>query len=257
MLYDAVILAGRTPGERDELLEYTRADRKALICIQGKEMVRYVVEALLGSGRIGRLVVVGLNPDSAPDLGGDAPVAYVPNQGTLLRNIIAGVQELGPVRRAIFCSSDIPLLSAEAVRDFIDRCEASDVDLGYAVVERSVMEGRFPGSGRSFRPLKDGHYAGGDLAWINPDVIMRNLDYIESFIGSRKSALRTARAMGLGLIVRFLLRRLTIEYAEKKARDLFRCSCKAIISPFPEIGMDVDKVHQYRLVCSVMGSSPA
>jgi len=37
---------------------------------------------------------------------------------------------------------------------------------------------------------------------------------------------------------------------------LFRCSCKAIISPFPEIGMDVDKVHQYRLVCSVMGSNP-
>ena len=71
-----------------------------------------------------------------------------------------------------------------------------------------------------------------------------------------KSALRTARAMGLGLIVRFLLRRLTIEYAENKARELFRCSCKAIISPFPEIGMDVDKVHQYRLVCSVMGSSP-
>ncbi len=257
MLYDAVILAGSTPDEQDELLDYTCTDCKALIRIQGKEMVRYVAEALAGSERVGRLIIVGLASDLVPDLGVDVPVSFVPNQGSLLENILVGVEELGPVRRALFCSSDLPLLTSEAVRDFVDRCEASDVDVGYAVVERSVMERRFPGSGRSFRPLKDGHYAGGDLAWINPHVIVRNRDRIEALQGSRKSALRTARVMGLGIIVRLLLRRLTIEHAEKKARELFRCTCKAIISPFPEIGMDVDKVHQYRLVCSLMESGPA
>ena len=88
-------------------------------------------------------------------------------------------------------------------------------------------------------------------------MIVRNLEHLRSFIGSRKSALRTARAMGIGLITRFILRRLTIEYAENKACELFRCTCKAIISPFPEVGMDADKVQQYQLVCSMMESGSA
>lgn len=257
MRYAAVILAGRTPSERDELLEHTRARRKALIRIRGKEMVRYVAEALVGSGRVDRLVIVGLQAGHVADLGVDVPVSFVPNQGNLLANVAAAIKELGPVKRAIFSSADIPLLNPEAVKDFVERCEAADVDLGYAVVERSVMEDRFPGSGRSFRPLKDGHFAGGDLSLVNPEVIARNMDYIESFSSTRKSGLQTARAVGLGLAVRFLLRSLTLEYAEKRVEELLQCTCKAIITPFPEVGMDVDRVQQYHLVCSMLESSAA
>ena len=257
MRYAAVILAGRTPSERDELLEHTRARRKALIRIRGKEMVRYVAEALVGSGRVDRLIIVGLQEGHIADLGVNVPVSFVPNQGSLLSNVAAAVKELGPARRAIFSSADIPLLNPEAVRDFVERCEAADVDLGYAIVERSVMEGRFPGSGRSFRPLKDGHFAGGDLSLINPEVIARNMEYIESFSNARKSGLQTARAIGVGLAVRFLFHRLTLEYAEKRAEELLRCTCKAIVSPFPEVGMDVDKVQQYHLVRSMLESSAA
>jgi len=257
MQYTAVVLAGKTPSEKDDLLEHTRTDRKALIRIQGKEMVRYVAEALVDSGRIDRLIVVGLSEDHLSDLGVDVPVTFVPNQGSLLANLVAAANELAETSRAVFSSSDIPLLSSEAVRDFVSRCEASDADVGYAIVERSVMESRFPESGRSFRSLRDGQYAGGDLSWINPEVITRNKDYIESFSSSRKSALRTAGTMGLGLALRYLFRRLTLEYAEKKADELFDCTCKAIISPFPEIGMDVDKVHQYDLVRSMLARSVA
>ena len=257
MRYAGVILAGRTPSERDELLEYTQARRKALIRIQGKEMVRYVTEALVDSGRIARLIIVGLEEDRVSDLDVDVPVTFVPNQDSLLGNLAAAIEELGPTRRAVFSSSDIPLLSPEAVRDFVDRCEASDADLCYAIVERSVMEDRFPGSGRSFRPLKDGHFAGGDLALVKPEAVTRAMEYVETFSSTRKSGLHTARAVGLGLAARFLFRRLSLEYAEKKAEELLQCTCKAIISPFAEIGMDVDKVHQYHLVRSMLENSAA
>ena len=249
-MYSAIVMAGFTPGVQDELLRYTQVGKKALIRIGGKEMVRYVIEALVGSGCVKDLIIVGLNPEDLPDLRVNVPIRYIPNQGDRMANMLAGLKAVSSADRALLCSADIPLLTSDAVRDFVARCEAADADVCYSVVERSVMESRFPNSGRSFRALRDGHFAGGDLAWINPAAVMRNQDYLQSLLNARKSAVKMARTIGFGTLARFLLRRLTIEYAERRACEVFRCQCKAILSPFPEIGMDVDKIYQYHIVCA-------
>ena len=251
-MYSATIMAGATPGEWDGLLEYTRSEKKALIPVGGKEMVCYVIEALADSGRIKDLVVVGLERGDLPNLQVSVPVRYVPNQSGMLANMLAGLKEVASARRALLCSSDIPLLTSEAVRDFVTRCEAANVDICYGVVERSVMESRFPNSGRSFRALRDGYFAGGDLSMVNPTAVLGNQDYLKNLLGARKSMVKATRIVGFGTLARFLFRRLTIEYAERRASEVFRCQCKAIISPFPEIGMDVDRIHQYQIVRALL-----
>ncbi len=253
----AIVLAGGSPAT-DELLRILRVGAKSLLKIGDKEMVRYVVDALLGSGRVERLIIFGLEPDSLPGLvPAGFPVEFIPNQPDVVAGVLIALERLADEKRVLICSADIPLLTSEAVVDFLDRCERLDIDVGYPIVERSVMEARFPGSGRSYRALRDGSFAGGDMFWVNPRLAMANRDMASQLVAARKSGFRVVRMFGLKMILRYLTRRLTIAEAEKKAARIFNCRCKAIISQYPEIGMDVDKLHQYQMVRAVLEGARA
>jgi len=114
---DAVILAGGEPGKADPLVEYAQVQKKALIQIAGKEMARYVVEAIAGSSRVGRIFIVGLSPEDGVEFA--TPVEYVEAAGSMLDNIVAGMErvtEVDPdVERVIVSSADIPLVTTEMV----------------------------------------------------------------------------------------------------------------------------------------------
>lgn len=244
----AVVMAGGSRGA-DELLQQLGAEAKSLIKIRDREMVRYVVDALIGSGRVERLVIVGLQPDTIPGLVPVGfPAEFVEDQGDMIANAVAGLSRLIDQERVLVSSADIPLLTGEVVQQFLDECARSGADVCYPVVERSVMEARFPGSGRSYRPLRDGHFAGGDLCLVNPRVALTNLEMAAQLASARKSAWKIVRLFGPKIILKFLTRRLTIADAERKGDEVFHCRCKAIICRYPEIGMDVDKLHQFHMV---------
>jgi len=268
-MIDTVILAGKPPGaQRDPLLEYAsvrgagEVRNKALIRVAGREMIRYVVEAIAGSSRVGRMAIVGLSPEERLDF--SRPAEYVPARGAMFDNILAGVDHLLGSTEALaylhnaaaapilVASADIPLLTTEVVDCFIEACLAVEADLYYSVVERSVMEGRFPGAGRTFVHLRDGSFAGGDMFMIRPFVVKANGQLFRELSASRKSAWQMARLLGLGMLVRFLTRSLTVAQAERQASQILGCRGKAIISPYAELGMDVDKPHQLELVCRIL-----
>jgi molybdopterin-guanine dinucleotide biosynthesis protein A len=127
---DAVILAGGEPDKADPLVEYAQVQKKALIQIAGKEMARYVVEAIAGSSQVGRIFIVGLSPEDGVEFA--TPVEYVEAAGSMLDNIVAGMErvtEVDPdVERVIVSSADIPLVTTEMVDYFIDTCLETDHD---------------------------------------------------------------------------------------------------------------------------------
>jgi len=251
----AVVLAGGPVNGPDPLAIQAGVTKKSLINIAGREMVRYVVEALSGSRRVGPIVMVGLSSQEVPGL--EKVAAWVPDRGELLDNVLAGLRRLGEIapssKWALISSADIPLLSTEAVEHFLDSCLAHEADLYYSIVERTVMDSRFPGAGRSYVRLADGSFAGGDLYLVRRTVNM-DLGLIRSLLGARKDALRMARQLGPVFILKFLLRRLTVAEAEQRASRALRCRGKAIITPYAEIGMDVDKPHQLEIVRAVLES---
>lgn len=245
--YDVVILAGYAQEPTPLSLE-TGGGPKALVRIAGRPMLSYVVDALRDSGYMRSLVLVGLSASDIPDLGLDVPLACFPNHASIAQNLLAAVNALGNVERALFCSTDLPLLTPGAVRDFVARCEATGAEVCYPVVRREVMEERFPASGRSFRRLVDGAFAGGDMFLVRPAVIQANMALIKTLTDERKSAWGLVRAMGPGILLRFLARRLRIEHLERRASRLFGCSCKGIVSPCAELAMDVDEPRHLQTV---------
>ena len=246
----ALILAGSSPPEKDRLIEYTRGGSKALIPIAGKPMIAYVIQALSGSQYIRQMVVVGF--EELLDVESPVPIDCLPAPGGLVDNFLTGVQHIldqWPETVAIVgSSSDIPLITTPMVDDFIATCLGSDYDLYYNVVERSVMEARFPASKRSYVRLREGSFAGGDLSMLRPAAMQANLELVRALAGERKNARNQARLIGWRTLALLLLGRLSIPRAEALVSQVLGVRGRLVISPHPEIGMDVDKPLQLEIV---------
>jgi GTP:adenosylcobinamide-phosphate guanylyltransferase len=253
---DVIITAGGLLGPEDPLHLATGVAKKALLPLAGKPMLQYVVDALAGSPEVEKFVIVGLSPQESPDLG--VPAAYVPARGSLFDNVVAGLEKLWELepnaRLTILSSADIPLLTTEMVNWFIKTCTATHHEFYYTVVERSVMEGRFPRAGRTFVPLRDGTYCGGDIFAVRTDVVHSNQALADQLMEARKSFWKQVRLIGPGFLIRFALRRLTVADAERHVSKVLNLRGRAVITPFAEMGMDVDKPHQLEIVRAELAS---
>ncbi len=248
--YPAIVLAGYSPDTPDPLAAAMGGERKALLDVAGHPMVYWVVKALRDSGCIDRIVVVGIEAEDGVDFGGD--VIYVPNQKGQFDNALAGVlalQEDDPTTDYLISSSaDIPMLRAESIAWFVEEAEKLGADFIYSIVEDKVMESQFPDSARSFIPMPEGRFCGGDLFMVRARVARNNEQLVRDLIDNRKNALRQVWLAGIGTVIKFLFRRLTIPEAEKVAAKLLNCDTRAIPSPYADLGMDVDKPDQLELV---------
>lgn len=250
-----VVLAGSSSRETDLLAPYTQGQPKGLLPIAGRPMLAYVVEALAGSRYVCSVIVVGLPPDARPAL--SVPVTYLPPHGDLIRNAEAGVcyalQTIPDLTGVVVSSADIPLLTSQIVDRFVEECLRTDHEIYYSIVERSVMEGRFPGSRRSYVRLSDGEFAGGDLFLVRAGARMADPELWRRVTNARKSALNQAWLIGgPWAVLKLLLGRMSLAEAERRASRALEIRGRAVICPYPEVGMDVDKPFQLEIVRSIL-----
>jgi hypothetical protein len=246
----AAISAGWSPSEDDPLAEYTQGKPKALIPIAGKPMISHVVDALAASRYVKHFIIVALDPTA--DVQFPVPIEHVPDAGDIIGNAEAGLQyalsHYPDLDAVLLCTSDLPTITAPIVDALIEECFKTDHDLYYSVVERSVMEGRFPESRRSYVHLREGDFAGGDLLLIRPSISIGQRDLWHSLGAARKNPLRQARLVGLGLFLRLLTRRLSLSDAERRVSQVLNIRGRVIPFPYAEVGMDVDKPFQLEIV---------
>jgi GTP:adenosylcobinamide-phosphate guanylyltransferase len=243
---DAVIIAGGIPQEGEPLYEYTQGASKAMLDIAGKPMVQWVLDALNGAAEIDKVVIVGLSEEEG--LESDKITAFVPNMGDLIANVRAGViktLEINPqTNHVIVVSSDIPAISSEMVDWLVNASKGSDLDLYYTVIERQVMEKRFPTSKRSYVRLKDVEVCGGDVNIIHASLAASDSDIWDRLLDSRKNAVKQAAIIGFDTLLLMLLHAVTIDRAVEKVAKRLKITGKAVFCPFAEVGMDVDKPNQ-------------
>lgn len=251
-MVDAVVLAGSS--NNGLLRECSPVPYEALIPVGPKTMVEYVVEALLKARQIRRVQVIGPANELSPLLAGDR-VSVADSAGGIMENIEAGLNRLSGEKRVLLVTSDIPMLTPSAVDDFINLCGDMSGDLYYPVISRPVVEKKFPLTRRTYVTLKEGVFTGGNLFLINPAVFKRCVENGQKIINLRKSPLGLCRLLGLGFVIKFLVRSLTLREAEKKVSQLLGIRGVVVVSKFPEVGVDVDKPGDLELVLKTMGTS--
>lgn len=247
---DALLTAGGIPQPDELLYPYTQGKPKAMLDILGKPMIQWVLDALSGSRSVENVVLIGLTEDSGVTC--KKPLTFIPNRITMIENILGGIHkvlEINPAAtRVLLVSSDIPGINSEIVDWVIENSLSADVDLCYNVVTRQVIEARFPGSRRTFTRLKGIELCGGDMHVIHTSVASMNPQVWERLIASRKNPVKQAAIIGFDTLLLMLLRRITIDSAVERVTARLDMTGKAIICPYAEIAMDVDKPGQLELM---------
>lgn len=252
-MVDAVVLAG-SPNN-GPLKECSPARHEALIPLGAKTMVEHVVDALLQARQVGRVLIIGPSEDLS-SLSFDHRTTMAPSQGGILENIEAGLKIWPGAKRILLVTSDIPLLTPQAVDDFLELCGDMAGDLYYPVIEKTVVEKKFPAASRTYVKLKEGVYTGGNLFLLNPAVYKKCVENGEKIVSLRKSPIGLCRMLGLKFVIKFLMRSLTLKEAEEKVcRLLGGIKGIVVISKHPEVGVDVDKPDDYELALKIIEQS--
>jgi molybdopterin-guanine dinucleotide biosynthesis protein A len=247
---DSVIIAGGNPKQDDLLYPLAGDVPKALLQISGKPMIQWVVDALNESKTVDRIVIVGL--DSNSSIHCEKPISFIPDQGSMLDNIRGGIKEVSNIspqaEHALLLSADIPGITGEMVDWTVNTALETNHDLYYSIVTRDVMESLFPSSKRSFVRLKDIDVCGGDMNLFRISMVTGRDDLWNKLIASRKNALKQASLIGFDTLLLLLLRQLTLEQLVKTVTRRFNINGRAVLSPFAEVAMDVDKPFQFDIL---------
>lgn len=254
---DAIVIAGGIPRPEDPLYSYVKGDAKALVDIAGKPMVQWVLDALSDSQRVDNVIVVGLSAKN--QLSCKKPLHFLPNQGRMLSNIVAGINKSLQLDKkskyVLIVSSDIPAIKPHMVDWLVDTSMQTKDDLYYGVCPRDVMEARYPGSNRTYTRLKDMELCGSDINLCHVRMATEHLELWESLLGARKSPLAQASKLGLGLLFALATRQLTLEAAVTRISERIGIKGRAIVWQYAEPCMDVDKPHQLELMRADLSKS--
>lgn len=250
---DCVVTAGGIPDPEDPLYRYTQGRPKALIDMEGRTMLERTMDALQTAHGVDRIVVAGL--EDAMGMQFQRPVdKFLPDQGSLVGNALAGFNWLqessgsGNMETVLFCSSDVPAITGALVDEFIARCEPFDKFVYYIFVTKQAMEERFPTSNRTYVKLKGVQIAGGDLAIGRVEVITENEALWIALTDARKHAWKLARFVGLGTLLKFITRQMSLGDAEATAARVLQNPVQIVLNPPAELAMDVDKPQQVELL---------
>ncbi len=239
-MINAIILSG------DKNKTLSDGHTKALAKINDRAMIEYVVDALAQSSMVGGIAVVG-SVEHLGSLLGDRVSYIVEGADDLIDNTLIGIQLFRKDTRVLVLTCDIPFITPEAIDHFIIRSQQTKADLCYPIVTKEDNQAKFPSANRTYAKLKDGTFTGGNMFYVNPQVVERSADIARQMVEYRKKPWKMCRVLGWDFVLRLLTGSLTISGVEERMSSLLDIELAAVISPYPEVGNDVDKVSDLAL----------
>jgi len=241
-MINGVILAGKRTIH-NQLIEFAgEVNNKALIEIGGKAMIQHVIDSLNESGYIESIYLVA--PEDFKELFFDSkkPLEIIPCGDTVVENLMIAIHQSGEAESAVITACDNPLFRGFMLDEFIQRCLMTDADFYYSVGRESVIKSIYPEVMRTYVHAKDDGYTGANVYFVNKEGFSADEEILAKIDSYRKTPWKYVRLLGLTSFLKFAFKRITLEEVEERASEIIGCRFKLIPMPFPECGIDVDKV---------------
>ena len=234
----AVVLAG---GRIPSSLAHLSAHR-ALLRADGHLLLDYLLAALHASPSIQASTVVA-PAEALPELAA-LPGILTPAGDSLVENMQRGAKALAAMQptHLLFITGDIPLVTPEGIEGYLAASLRTGASLTYPIIPRQVCEQRFPGAKRTYVRIREGVFTGGNAIFTTESLLTDKQALIQSLYAARKQPFRLAQILGFATVLRMLTGTLTIPYLERIATNLLGAPVAAVITPYAEIGFDVDKL---------------
>ena len=258
-MFTGLVLAGRRPAS-DALAGVWGAQHRALIDVNGVPMLLRVVRAMRAAKRIGRLLVTIDEPaalEAVPELGrlvADGALTLHASLATPSRSVVDVLE--GPARGepVLVATADHVLLRSEMIDHFAEASASESADALVGLVAETVVRSRFPDATRTFLRLRGGGYKGANLFAFRTPEARRAAAFWVRAERFRKQPWRLARAIGLGALLRFALRRLDLDAAFVHLSHAAGCRIAPLRLPFAEAAIDVDRESDRKLAEQILAA---
>ncbi|WP_379920904.1 NTP transferase domain-containing protein [Erythrobacter sp. R86502] len=248
--WTALVLAGQRPGV-DPVAAHFALDAKALVPVAGMAMAGRVLMALADTPAIARIIVLAQN---TAQLEGHRDLAWAVNDSkiefrvsgvTISGSLLDAVNDPAIGLPVLVTTADNVMLTPATLAEFISGSGTSDVSVG--LVARERLEAAVGANKRTWLTFKGGAFTGANLFALSAPAARNVLTFWESVEHDRKSVLRLAAHFGPALMVRLLLRRMTIHQALAAAGARLGATAAPVMLSDGRMGVDVDKVEDHVL----------
>lgn len=260
--FTALVLAADR-SQADPVAQVADVPCKALAPVGGRPMVLRVLDALRAGTTIRRAVLCGPawqvvkgQTELRTLLHTDRIEWYAPRStpSTSAAAVMAALSEADPV---LLTTADHALLSAEVVDYFCAQAGKSDDDLVVALACHEVVTAAYPHGRHTAIRLVGGPYCGCNLFALMSPRARTVVNFWRRVESERKRPWRLgAEIFGYLTLLRYLTVGLTLDDVLKKASQRLGLKIGAVVMPFPQAAVDVDKVEDWHLANRVTEALP-
>jgi len=161
-------------------------------------------------------------------------------------NMRLGLSHARQETPALLCASDLPLMTAEGVRKFVQACR-DDAQVAAGLVHAGDYEAAFPDAPPSeFTALPEtGPITLGGLFQLQPDLLTRRKDLFDKLFNARKSPWHVAGIAGPRLLWQLATKTLTLSTVTSRAEFLLGGPVQVIDHADPSLAYDTDTLDDY------------
>jgi len=207
MSWAALVLAG-SRGETDPVATSEGLADKALVDVGGTTMLARVVSAIGAAG--GTRIAVSANAPAVVAEAERVGALPLPAEAGPSGSTAAAFAELGAP--LLVTTADHALLRGEWITAFL-AATPPDADIAVLLARRDAIEVAAPGSRRTYLRFADGDWSGCNLFYLATPEAAGVIDLWQMVERDRKRPWRIVLRMGPGLLIRYLMGRLTLAAA--------------------------------------------
>ena len=254
MSLSVLILGGQREGVIDPLCAQAGVERKAVIPINGRPMLLYVLDALDaakdGAGTCAPYHISGF------DASYDARLTQSPSAPGPADSASRALSQGIPFP-CLLTTCDHPLLTAKMIAEFAQKSKASGADFCVGLAKKTIIAPAYPEVKRTYLKFADEAVSGCNLFYIANEKGLAAIEFWKQAQHLRKQPVALARSIGWGVLLSYLSRRLTVDGAFTYVSKRLKIKAKNVFISVPEAAIDVDKPSDKILVEQILKSQSA
>ncbi|MFZ2630378.1 MAG: nucleotidyltransferase family protein [Desulfosalsimonadaceae bacterium] len=250
--FTGVVLAADR-GLTDPVALKTGASCKSFVPVGGRPMLLRVLDTLSDAHEVDSISICG--PSQAMiarepelnDLIKNKKIRWIENLSTPSKSAYHVLSLLSDNIPILVTTSDHALLQAEVVDYFCREARKTDCDLVVGLTSYELVMRSYPETRRTVIRLRDGGFCGCNLfAFLTPRA-RRAAEFWQKIENNRKKPWYMIKTMGWPVVLRYLMGRLALAEGFSRLSKQMNLRTGAVMLPFPEAAIDVDKVSDWQL----------
>lgn len=231
---DAIVMSVSTSVTGD-LAGHAAHGRKALIPLNGRPAISYLLDNLKSCEAISRVILVSDQPETECASGADI---CIDANSDMSACVLAGVKAAANSERCLIMNGDMPLATPEALGDLLRSAPNSDVV--YPIVEKRDVCDVFPGRSPYYVNTREGQFTGSSCLLFRPGAVLARQQMLIRLLNARNNPTELLGLVGPGFAMKLMLTKLALGEFETHLSKALDLSCRVFVTHFPELLVSID-----------------